>query len=250
MKHSFMIPVLCTAVLVAAGCAGDYNEDDHIALDSAILESVTIDDKIANDIRIIQTTRTKTESGVEGVCVRGRLKRAGYFGYLFNSYGNTKLSYKFTWIDEDGKNASRGQNYGWHAVRLFPGEEFACTSYAPAKGNFKVNLEIREGAEMLFTPDATAVSDETSRKVLQTELPAEIREGKATTTKEIKAKTEEVEKKNKALKKVNEKVADTDASKTNCKCGCAFGATCYCPDDSPCRAGKNLKTDKTAPADK
>lgn len=243
MKHCFLLPAVCAAMLAAAGCAESYNEDDHVTIDAGVMESVVIDNQLAGDIRIIQTAQVTTEAGVKGVCVRARLKRAGYAGFMFNSYDKINISYKFTWIDAEGKDVSQGEKYGWNTIQLFPGDEFACTSYAPAKNIPNVKLEIRKGIESAVpSASETAVKPEkTSEKVLRKELPAEIREGKATTTVEIKAKTDEVEKKNKALKEVNEKVRKGSSLKNDCKCGCASGATCYCPEDSPCRKGKTAK---------
>ena len=235
MKNKILFPALCAAVLsFSAGCINDFNEDDHVALQEGLMESVMVSDNLAGDIRIIQTSRLKTESGVEVVCVRGRLKRDGFASFVFDSVQSIDLSYRFIWYDAEGK-VIEGSCSGWNTLVLHPGEEFSCTSYSPMKNAGKVQLEIKKGME-----SAVPAAD-CAKKDAADELPADIREGKATTTKEIKAKTDEVEKKNKTIQKVNEKVNQKNAD-NKCLCGCASGETCYCPEGSACpNTGKNKK---------
>lgn len=244
MKHHFFFPALCASMIaLTAGCVNDYNEDDYISTQPGLMESVVLSDDLADDIRIIQTSNLKTESGVEVVCIRGRLKRDGFASFVFNSVKTIEISYRFLWFDAEGKEIANEQSGIWHTVALRPGEEFACTSHAPVKGIDKVKLEIKKGTEV-SAPVAEKKEEKIAGEVLKKELPAEIREGKATTTKEIKAKTDEVEQKNKTLQKVNQKVEQKN-SKNSCLCGCASGETCYCPEGSACpNAGKNKKTAK------
>ena len=242
MKHNFLVPALCASMLaLTVGCVNNFNEDDHIATQEGLMESVSFSDDLADQIRIIQTSRIKTESGVEVVCIRGRLKRDGFTSYVFNSAKAIDLSYRFVWFDKDGKEIA-GNSGSWHTVALYPGEEFACTSYAPMKGVDKVKLEIKEGVEVSTVKEEK--EEKIGGKVLKNELPAEIREGKTTTTKEIKAKNDEVEQKNKTIQKVNQKVEQKN-KKNPCLCGCANGEPCYCPEGSACpNAGKYKKPAK------
>ena len=128
MKFKFLFPALCASVLAfTAGCVNDFNEDDYITLQEGVMDSVKISDDLAGDIRIIQTSRIKTESGVEVVCVRGRLKRDSFSSFVFNSAKTIDLSYRFTWCDAEGKEIANSCK-GWNTVALRPGEEFSCTS--------------------------------------------------------------------------------------------------------------------------
>ena len=245
MKKHYLIPALCTALVFMAGCVNDFNEDDYVKTSPALMESVVIEGDLAKDIRIIQTSSMKTEDGRELVCIRGRLKRECLAKYVFGSYKSMNISYLFTWWDVQGKKVPCGNV--WQNLQLYPGEEFACTSYSPAKEAVKVKLEFKAG-----TVVSAPVSGENcvkepasaAQKLQQRELPADIREGKSTTTEAIRAKTGKVEENNKVLKKINQKV-DGKGVKNNCLCGCANGETCYCPEGSACpNAGKNKKTVK------
>lgn len=235
IKLKTLIPAAFAAVFAMTGCIGNFNENDFISVQDGIMESVTVDNNIAEDLRIIQAGSMKTESGVEIVSIRGRLKRSGFVNFVFDSYKPVSVSYKFTWYDAEGNAITGDSAYSWKTIQLFPGEEFSCVSCAPSKDVKKMTFTVKAGEETAAQADE-AFRPQPAGEMLKKELPDEIREGKTTTTKEIKAKTDEVEKKNKVLKEVSEKV---DNGKSACLCGCANGEDCYCPEGSACpNAGK------------
>ena len=238
------LPAVAAAVLTLTGCVSDFNESDYVKTQPAVMDSVVIEGELSKDLRIIQTSQLKTESGVEDVTVRARLKRDGLKNFVFDSGKPVEVSYKFTWYDAQGNVVSVGGEYRWQTVTLYPGGEISCSSRAPEKGICKVKLEFRSGAAPAEAAPAEFSTDgkgKGSKKLMERELPADIRDGKATTTKEIKAKTDAVEKNNKVLKEINRKVEQKSKKTIECLCGCANGESCYCPADSVCRKNKNEK---------
>ena len=209
----FLIPALCAAAaLTFTGCINDFNEDDFVNTVPAIMENIKVDGNLANDIRIIQTSKMKTEQGAEVVCVRARLKREGFKAFVKGCPNTINISYKYTWFDAQGKEVPGSK---WQKISLKPGSEFACTSSAPAKGITKVTLTIRKDCK------APAKCDKAPAKC-----------DKAPATKCPKAVKKNVKPAPKAAKNV----------KNDCLCGCANGEKCYCPAGAPCpNAGKNKK---------
>ena len=205
MKKLF-IPALCAAALTFTGCIGSFNEDDYVKTTPALMESVSVEGDLADDLKIIQTSKMKTESGVEVVCIRGRLKREGFACFVMNCKNTIDLAYKFTWTDAQGKEAANAAGK-WQNLSLKPGSEFACTSTAPSKEFNKVKLVIRKAGD-----PAPAAVKAPAKQEKNTKAPA------------------------KAAKKTQ------NNAKNNCLCGCAQGEKCYCPEGAPCpNAGKNKK---------
>lgn len=202
-----LIPAICAAALTFTGCVGSFNEDDYVMTTPALMESVSVEGDLADSLKIIQTSKMKTEGGVEVVCIRGRLKREGFASFVMNRKNSVELTYKFTWFDAQGKEVANAADK-WHSLTLKPGSEFACTSTAPAKEISKVSLIIRKADE-----EAPAVA---------ASAPA-----KQDKTAKAPAKAAPKTKKN---------------TKNDCLCGCAQGEKCYCPEGAPCpNAGKNKK---------
>ena len=204
----FFLPALCTAALALTGCVGSYNEDDHIATQPEIMKSIAVEGDLADALRITQTSKMKTEQGIEVVCIRGRLKREGFCGFVFSPDTEVNISYKFTWFDAQGKEVE-APAYKWHSLAVKPGGEFAFVSHAPAKDIVNVKLVICQAkpqADMKTVPAAAAPKAAPAAKA----APAQ---------KAPAAKAAPV--------------------KTNCLCGCASGNPCYCPEGSACpKAGK------------
>ncbi|MBR2439538.1 MAG: YcfL family protein [Lentisphaeria bacterium] len=205
--NKLYIAAICAAALTFTGCVGSFNEDDYVMTTPALMESVTVSGDLADSLKITQTSKMKTESGVEVVCIRGRLKREGFASFVMNRKNSVELTYKFTWFDAQGKEVANAADK-WHSLTLKPGSEFACTSTAPAKEINKVSLIIRKAGE-----EAPAVA---------ASAPA-----KQDKTAKAPAKAAPKTKKN---------------TKNDCLCGCAQGEKCYCPEGAPCpNAGKNKK---------
>ena len=217
----FLIPAFCAAALTFTGCISDFNENDFVRTVPAIMENIKVDGDLSKDLRIIQTSKMKTEQGVEVICVRARLKREGLVDFVKNAPNAINISYKFTWYDAQGKEVSGTK---WQTLSLKPGNEFACTSSAPAKGITKVTLTIRKDTK---TPACKAAA----------KCP------KANTPKAVKSPAKAAPKAAKAPAKAAPKAVKNNKNvKTNCLCGCANGESCYCPADSACpNAGKNKK---------
>ena len=206
----FLIPAFCAAALTFTGCISDFNESDFVRTVPAIMENIQVDGDLAKDLRIIQTSKMKTEQGVEVICVRARLKREGLVDFVKNAPDTINISYKYTWYDAQGKEVPGTK---WQTLSLKPGNEFACTSSAPAKGITKVTLTIRKDSKAPACKAAPACP-------------------KANAPKAVKAPAKAAPKAVKNNKNV----------KNNCLCGCANGESCYCPADSACpNAGKNKK---------
>lgn len=202
----FLLPAFCAAALALTGCVGSFNEDDHIATQPEIMKSVSVEGDLADALRITQTSKMKTEQGIEVVCIRGRLKREGFCGFVFSPDNEVGISYKFTWFDAQGKEVD-APAYKWHSLAIKPGGEFAFVSHAPAKDVVNVKLAIckaKPQADVKTVPAAAAP------KAAPKAAPA---------PKAPAAKAAPV--------------------KTNCLCGCASGNPCYCPEGSACpKAGK------------
>ena len=219
-----LIPVFCAAALTFTGCISDFNEDDFVKTTPAIMENIAVDGELANDLRITQTTKMKTEQGVEVVCVRARLKREGFASFILNKENKVDIAYKFTWFDAQGKEVS-GANK-WQSLSLRPGDEFACTSSAPAKGITKVSLTIRKNtavktASVKMEKAKAAPAPKAVKKAKAAPAPKAVKKAKAAPAP-------------KAVKKAQYN------KNTNCLCGCAYGEKCYCPEGSSCpNAGKN-----------
>ena len=199
-----LIPAIFAAALTFTGCINDFNEDDYVMTTPALMESVMVEGDLNDSLKIIQTSKMNTESGVEVVCIRGRLKREGFANFVRNGKNSIDLCYKFTWFDAQGKEVAN-QSGKWHSLMLKPGSEFACTSAAPAKGITKVSLVIRKAGEK--APAAAAKAPAAQKQKAAAKAPA-------------------------AQKN----------TKNSCLCGCAQGEKCYCPEGAPCpNAGKNKK---------
>ena len=213
MKKLF-IPALCAALFTFTGCVNSFNEDDHIATQPAIMESVTLEGDLADDIRITQTSKMKTEQGIEVVCIRGRLKRDGFCKFVLKPDSTVNLAYKFTWFDAQGKEITVSA-YKCRTLTLKPGEEFALVSHAPAKDivNVKLVIRLKDACAQPCAKTCAAKKAPAAAKapVAAPEAPAAVPAKKASV-------------------------------KTNCLCGCAAGNPCYCPEGSACpNAGKNTK---------
>ena len=202
MKKLF-IPVICAAALTFTGCINDFNEDDFVNTTPEMMKSVSVEGDLANKLRITQTSKMKTEKGIEVVCVRARLKRENLKEFVMNPSGMIDISYKFVWTDAKGKECAGSK---WQTISLKPGSEFACTSSAPAKGISNVKLILRKKGEKQAAPAAVKKAPAKQKNAAVKQAP--------------KAKN----------------------SKTDCLCGCAKGEKCYCPEGSACpNAGKNKK---------
>ena len=228
----FLIPAFCAAALTFTGCISDFNENDFVRTVPAIMENIKVDGDLAKGLRVIQTSKMKTEQGVEVICVRARLKREGLVDFVKNSPNTISISYKYTWFDAQGKEVPGAK---WQTLSLKPGNEFACTSSAPAKGITKVTLTIRKNCKAACK--AAATCPKANAKVAATcpkanaKVAANCPKAKAA-PKAVKADAKAAPKAVKNNKKV----------KNNCLCGCASGESCYCPADSACpNAGKNKK---------
>ena len=224
----FLIPAFCAAALTFTGCISDFNENDFVRTVPAIMENIKVDGDLAKGLRVIQTSKMKTEQGVEVICVRARLKREGLVDFVKNSPNTISISYKYTWFDAQGKEVPGAK---WQTLSLKPGNEFACTSSAPAKGITKVTLTIRKNCKAAATcPRAKAKVSANCPKA-NAKVAANCPKAKAA-PKAVKADAKAAPKAVKNNKKV----------KNNCLCGCASGESCYCPADSACpNAGKNKK---------
>lgn len=209
----FLIPALCAAAaLTFTGCINDFNEDDFVKTVPAIMENIKVEGDLADNLRIIQTSKMKTEKGSEVICVRARLKRESLKSFVKNCPNDIQISYKYTWFDANGKEIAGAK---WQSLSLKPGREFACTSTAPVKGISKVTLTIRRDC----TASAQYKKADAKCKKAAANCP------KAAAKKNVKAAP-------KAAKN----------AKNSCLCGCANGETCYCPAGAPCpNAGKNKK---------
>ena len=248
MKKWF-IPVLCFAALTFSGCVSDFREDDHVMTAPALMETVSIDSQLADDLRIIQTSKMKTEKGLEVVCIRARLKREGFVSFVLNLKNTLDLSYKFTWFDAQGKEVKSADQ--WYSLSLRPGAEFSCTSQAPALGISKVVLTIRKGLEkkeVRTVPAAPAVKPATP--AAKPAAPAVKPATPAAKPAAPAAKPAAPAVKNSPAAKPAAPAAVKKAASaqkkiqinTNCLCGCANGETCYCSEDSGCPNAKKNKT--------
>ena len=216
----FLIPALCAAVaLTFTGCISDFNESDFVRTVPAIMENIKVEGDLANDLRVIQTSKMKTEQGVEVICVRARLKRESLVEFVKSCPNAINISYKYTWYDAQGKEVPGAK---WQTLSLKPGNEFACTSSAPAKGISKVILTIRK--------DCKASSCKAAKKCNKADV-------KAAKCQKANAKCQKA-----SAKAAPKAVKNTKNAKNDCLCGCANGEKCYCPADSACpNAGKNKK---------
>lgn len=225
MKNWF-VPALCFAAMTFSGCISDFREDDHVMTTPALMETVRVDSEISDDLRIIQTSKMRTEKGLEVVCIRARLKRDGFVSFVLSLQNTYDLSYKFTWFDAQGKEVK--SNDQWYSMTLRPGAEFSCTSQSPAPGVVKVALTIRKGLAKKTVQTVPAVSAKKPAPAVKA-VPAPVNKAvpAVSAKKPVPAPVKNAVP---APKKVQ--------SNTNCLCGCANGETCYCSEDSGCPNAK------------
>ncbi len=225
--------LLCfsAALLTLCGCVGSYYEHDNPSAKSDNTKILVIDDKLAEQLKVLHIVKQRTERGMTSAFVLFRVKRDNFFQFVFSSYKSMKIEYRFIWYDENGVEVPQAlaQENGWKVVTLRPDDQLGCASLAPNSKVAFCMLYVKYADEPLKKKDS----------VVQTEVCE---------TDEFQAKAAKV--RQELIKEEKERAAKASLC-GNCKTAKKMkgGALCEkCQAELNARSPKSGKSAAPAPA--
>lgn len=124
-KHLLIAGVAAAPLLFTACCTA---VDTPTAITEEQQKNIELDASLQDKLNFEYVRTWKTENKFTNVSVRARVKTYSTWNWIFCSYQDIPLSYRFAWYDKDGKEV--GQS-AWNHVTVDYGEEVGFTSMSP-----------------------------------------------------------------------------------------------------------------------
>ena len=124
-KHLLIAGVAAAPLLFTACCTA---VDTPTAITEEQQKNIELDASLQDKLNFEYVRTWKTENKFTNVSVRARVKTYSTWNWIFRSYQDIPLAYRFVWYDKDGKEVGQST---WSHVTVDYGEEVGFASMSP-----------------------------------------------------------------------------------------------------------------------
>ena len=124
-KHLLIAGVAAAPLLFTACCTA---VDTPTAITEEQQKNIELDASLQDKLNFEYVRTWKTENKFTNVSVRARVKTYSTWNWIFCSYQDIPLAYRFVWYDKDGKEGGQST---WSHVTVDYGEEVGFASMSP-----------------------------------------------------------------------------------------------------------------------